>query len=458
LKKILLPAAALAGALLIATAVALALGVRIRGPQPVTTDQFGSVRVYPPWWHQSGFVYVLSGADGWSAADDWSARLFAAADNYVVGIDTPALLRYLNEHAQGCLFMPGLFEDYARVEERTASTMRDFAPTVLGRGIGASLVYLGQIGAPSLSLRWAVMLDPEPRLTLKPPICEHPGVPLEGGVQQLKPEPLGHNVPARIWLDAGASPEARAFSASLPGQVAAPAPGRFTLHGLYAAALHEIEADQARSGVADLPLVEVPAAADAAGNGPQVFAVLYSGDGGWRDLDRSLAGLLAARGLNVVGVDVLRYYWRNRMPESGARDLARLIRYYQQHWGRQQVVLIGFSFGANVIPFLVNRLPAELRGDIRLITLLAPERTTAFEVTPAGWLGKAPDATIPVEPELAGLSTNRLQCVYGEDEAQDSLCTAPAAARFDIIRKPGGHHFDHNYGELADAIIAAAHD
>jgi type IV secretory pathway VirJ component len=24
------------------------------------------------------------------------------------------------------------------------------------------------------------------------------------------------------------------------------------------------------------------------------------------------------------------------------------------------------------------------------------------------------------------------------------------------VHKPGGHHFDHNYGELADAIIAAA--
>ena len=124
----------------------------------------------------------------------------------------------------------------------------------------------------------------------------------------------------------------------------------------------------------------------------KVIAVLYSGDGGWRDLDRSLASVLAGKGMSVVGVDVLRYYWRTRQPDSAARDLARIVHSYKRRWGGEKVVLIGFSFGANVIPFIVNRLPADVRSDIRLITLLSPERTTAFEVSPAGWVGKASDA------------------------------------------------------------------
>jgi len=438
-------------ALIVAVTVGLAYGIKLRRPRLVATDQFDLVRVFPAWWHQSGAVYVLSGADGWTLGDEWTALSFAAADNYVVGIDTPRLLSFLNRHTTGCLFMPGLLEDYSRIQQRTAGTPHFYQPMVLGRGIGASLAYLGQIGAPALALGAAVMLDPEPRLALKSPICEHPASQLGEGVQQLSADPLGNKVPARVWLDERASADARAFAASLPGHVDAPAPKSLSLHGLYAAALRDIESEQRRSGVADLPLVELPASKP----GAKVFAILYSGDGGWRDLDRSLADLLAARGVSVVGVDVLRYYWRTKSPEAGARDLARIMQHYQQHWGDEQVVLIGFSFGANVLPFLVNRLPATLRADIRLITLLAPERTTAFEVTPAGWLGKQSDATIPIEPELKALSTIRLQCVYGADEAQDSLCTTAAAAGHDIVRKPGGHHFDHNYTELADAIIAA---
>lgn len=444
----------LLGILLLTIVAALAPHVRDRWPRITRIDQFDEVRIFPAWWHQRGFVYVLSGADGWSRADQWTALSFAARDNYVVGIDTPMLLDYINRTKKGCLFMNGLFEDYSRVQQRTAETPHFYPPIVLGRGIGASLVYLAQTGAPALALGATVMLDPEPRLTLNPPICEHPATQYPDGVQQIRPDPFGPNVPARLWLDAHASEASRHFVAQIPHLDAADtvAPPAGSLRALYDMALRDIDAERQRSGVADLPLVEEVAA----NPNRRAFAILYSGDGGWRDLDRSLAGLLAARGISVVGVDVLRYYWRPKAPEVAARDLARIMQRYERVWDCDQVILIGFSFGANVIPFMVNRLPADQRERIRLITLLSPEKTTAFEVSPAGWVGKAPAANIPIEPELKALSTKRLQCVYGQDEAQESLCITDAAARFDVIRKTGGHHFDKKYDELADAIISAA--
>ena len=443
--------------LIAALAAALSYGAYLRRPRALLTDQFGPVTAFPPWIRERGVVYVLSGAEGWTRADQWTAWSYAARDNYVVGIDTPRLLEYLNQHAKGCVFFPGLFEDFSRVQERTVGTAHDYEPIVLGRGVGATLAYLGQVGAPVLAIGAAVILDPEPKFHFTPPVCENRATPTGDGLQQLRADALGPNVPARIWLDADASAESRAFVGSLPGQSpAAPAPAIATaphsptLRGTYAAALEDIESERQRSGVSDLPLVEVPARERRS----KVIAILYSGDGGWRDLDRSLAGVLSAKGMSVVGVDVLRYYWRTRQPDSAARDLARIVHSYKRRWGGDKVVLIGFSFGANVIPFIVNRLPADVRSDVRLITLLSPERTTAFEVSPAGWVGKASDATIPIEPELKSLSTIRLQCVYGEDEAQDSLCTLPGAAGFELVRKPGGHHFDHNYDELADSILA----
>ena len=437
--------------LIAALAAALSYSAYLRRPRTVITDQFGPVTAFPPWVRERGVVYVLSGAAGWTHADQWTAWTYAARDNYVVGIDTPRVLDYLNRHAKGCVFFPGLFEDFSRVQERTVGTPHDYEPIVLGRGVGATLAYLGQVGAPVLAIGAAVILDPEPRFHFTPPVCENRATPIGDGLQQLRGDALGPNVPARLWLDEDASAASRAFAAGLAGEpAAATAPHALTLRGTYAAALADIEAEQKRSGVSDLPLVEVPARQRRS----KVIAVLYSGDGGWRDLDRSLASVLAAKGMSVVGVDVLRYYWRTRQPDSAASDLARIVHSYRRRWGGEKVVLIGFSFGANVIPFIVNRLPADVRSDIRLITLLSPERTTAFEVSPAGWVGKASDATIPIEPELKSLSTIRLQCVYGEDEAQDSLCTLPAAAGFELVRKPGGHHFDHNYDELADSIIA----
>jgi len=454
----LLPALALALALL---AAALVYALPHSWPRWVQSEQFGPVRVFPAWIYQRGFVYVLSGAEGWTSADERTAVAYAARGNYVTAIDTPRLLAHIDETAKGCVWMPGLLEDYSRIQQIAAGTAHFYEPVLLGRGAGATLTYMAQIAAPPLAFSAAVIVDPEPQIALKPAPCEHP----------LKAEPLGPYVPALVWLDANASAASRAFVAAMPappdaasggasggasgaasGAASSAAPGASSLRALYAAGLQAIAAEQQRSGVSDLPLVEVPARTPSADS----FAILYSGDGGWRDLDRSLADVLAGKGMSVVGVDVLRYYWRRKSPDTAARDLARIIQHYQQRFGRRQVVLIGFSFGADVLPFLINRLPADVSADIRLITLLSPERATAFEVQPSGWFHQQGDATNPIEPELKRLSTKRLQCVYGEDEAADSLCTTGAALGHLIVAKSGGHHFDHNYGELADAIIAAA--
>jgi len=313
---------------------------------------------------------------------------------------------------------------------------------------------MAQLQAPPLAFSAAVAIDPTPELTFHHPFCDHAAASMSAQSQNLKPEPPNQTVPLRMWADSSASNATREFVESI---IAHQPP--FTLpptsvYGAFEAALDDIAAQRLKNGVADLPLVEVQP--EKASNA--AFAILYSGDGGWRDLDQTLAGVLADKGMPVVGVDVLRYYWHNKEPQSGAQDLARIIRYYQQAWHRQQVVLIGFSLGANVLPFLFNRLPPDLKANVQLITLLSPERTTAFAVDPTNWLHiKTDRGKLAIAPELEQMSKMRVQCIYGEEERDDSLCTLPAAAVTRVLRKNGGHHFDENYDQLADNILAALH-
>ena len=98
--------------------------------------------------------------------------------------------------------------------------------------------------------------------------------------------------------------------------------------------------------LADLPLVEVPAT----GTG-DTFAVLLSGDGGWAGLDQDVAAALSTQGIPVVGLDSLRYFWTPRTPDGLAADTDRMIRYYLAHFVKQRVLLIGYSQGADVLPF-----------------------------------------------------------------------------------------------------------
>jgi type IV secretory pathway VirJ component len=429
---------------------------RIR-PHLVNTPQLGLLQAFSPWIRERGLVLVFSGIDGWSDQDAQVARAYARHGGFVAGIDTPSFLDYLNRTTQDCVYLPGMLEDFSHAQQRQADTAGFEAPVLLGRGIGATLVYIAQIQAPVLAFRAAVGIDPQPQIALKIPLCDHPSAGHDLNAQTVKPEPLSHNVPARFLEDSDATAAVHAFVAAIARQTNDSKSTREvttqrSLRAAYRAALSELEADSRRTDVADLPLAEVRAAAPAGTS----FAVIYSGDGGWRDLDRTLAHILASKGVDVVGVDTLRYYWKRKSPQLAAQDLARIIRYYQSRWHKNSVVLIGYSFGADVLPFLVNRLPPDVRARISLISLIAPARETAFEVEPSGWFGSQSDATNPVEPELHRLTTIPVQCIYGEDEANDSLCTTRSAASNEIVRKPGGHHFDGNYDQLADDVLAAA--
>jgi type IV secretory pathway VirJ component len=199
----------------------------------------------------------------------------------------------------------------------------------------------------------------------------------------------------------------------------------------------------------DLPIIEVPAI----GTG-DTLALLISGDGGWAGIDKELAAAISRQGVPVIGLDSLRYFWKARTPASASADVDRILRHYLAAWNKRSVLLLGFSQGADVMPFIVNRLPAATRGQVRMVALLSLSQTAVFEFHLQNWLGRSDDE-VPVEPELLKMKGTRTLCVYGEDE-EDSMCAMPSAASLQVIKLKGGHHFDGDYASLARLILARA--
>jgi type IV secretory pathway VirJ component len=200
--------------------------------------------------------------------------------------------------------------------------------------------------------------------------------------------------------------------------------------------------------VSDLPLIEV------APTGPatDALAVILSGDGGWASLDREVGDVLAARGIPVIGFDSLQYFWTARTPDESADALERVIRHADVAWPDRKLALIGYSRGADVLPFMVSRLPQEIRARVALVALLGPATDVEFEFHVSDWLATGPRAdSLPTAPELAKLRGLRVLCVFGRDETE-SLCRrlAPDLALRD--ERPGGHHFDGDYEAIGARI------
>jgi type IV secretory pathway VirJ component len=155
-----------------------------------------------------------------------------------------------------------------------------------------------------------------------------------------------------------------------------------------------------------------------------------------------------------VGLNSLKYFWSGRTPEATARDVARLLRHYLAAWHKQRVLLVGYSFGADVLPFVVNRLPPELRERVASVSLLGIDSNASFEVRIADWVG-SDGAGPPTRPEVAALAHVPVLCIYGEGES-DSICPGLPAAGIAREQIGKGHHFSGEYALLADRILAFA--
>lgn len=183
-----------------------------------------------------------------------------------------------------------------------------------------------------------------------------------------------------------------------------------------------------------------------------MMAVLYSGDGGWVGLDKDVAGQLARGGIPVVGVDSLSYFWSPRTPQEAAHDLSAIIRGYSRHWHRPRILLVGYSFGADVLPYIVGGLPAAQRAQVQRLSLMGLSPTADFQFHLSSWLDMDSDSQYPTIPAIERLRGVPMLCVRGTLE-NDSACPSIPAGLAQMVVVPGGHHFDRNAPLLVSHML-----
>jgi type IV secretory pathway VirJ component len=432
----------------IATAPALAGSTAM-----IDGGRFGTVRLTEPDGEMRGLVYLFADHGAAVSADDGVAAKLSAKGALVVEVDTDLYLAALGTLPDKCFNLGGDIEGLSRQlqHDRAYPTYR--SPILAGIGVGGALAEAALSQVPSATYAGAVSIDPAVAIPTGRPLCSKaPFSPAAGGFA-YGPHPdlqgfwsVGFTSAASkagrdhvTMLEQGGTP------LSIEDISATPAPAD-ALAALVLSRLEKPEADL--TGLDALPLVELPVDRPS-----PVMAIVLSGDGGWRDLDKTIAENLQAEGVPTVGWDSLRYFWSKKTPDETARALATVMTAYMAKWHATKVALVGYSFGADVLPFAYNRLPAELRPHVALMALLGFANSADFEITVGGWLGSAPsDDALPVAGEIAKLPPALIQCFYGADE-DDTMCPALAPKGVEQIKTTGGHHFDGDYAALAKRIL-----
>jgi type IV secretory pathway VirJ component len=433
---------------------------------------FGKVSILRQSPHPSHVALFVSGDGGWNLGVVEMAKALSGLDSLVVGIDITNYLKALENSHEECAYPAADFELLSKSVQKNLDYPHYVTPLMVGYSSGATLVYATLVQAPSNTFLGAISLGFCPDLMLKKPPCRGYGL-------QWEPAPgeKGYRfLPARhlqsTWIafqgavDQVCDPKStEAFVRKVEGAeiVILPKVGhgfsvqrnwmpQFKETFLHLVKKHRPVQTSVPDELRDLPLVEV----QSHGQESQLLAVIISGDGGWAGIDRDIAHILSSQGISVVGLNSLQYFWKGRTPDQSAKDLERTIRYYLKAWSKKEFILLGYSRGADVLPFMANRLSKDLRNRVRLIALLGPGEAVGFEFHVKEWIA-APSGrqAQPVLPELEKLRGTKILCFCGKKEP-DSLCRKIDEGLGRTFVLPGAHHFGGQYEAIAQTIIKEA--
>jgi phosphatidylglycerol lysyltransferase len=420
------------------------------------SNNLGAIHQVEPAGAMRGFVVLFSDAGGWSSVADEAAAALAHDGALVVGVDLPTyLLRLDSRPPEPCHNIVGDVESISHRLQRERGNTSYLTPIVAGMGEGGVLAAALLAQAPAVTIAGAVAYDPTLSLHTRVPLCSSPAAMAEpaGGFAYgpwptlpgfwVVAFPPGGDAPARqriVSLKAAGTP---VDIANVAGGNPAEALAALVRPHL------PVVASPPVAGIDNLPLVEMPATP----RGP-LLAIILSGDGGWRDLDKTVAEDLRSDGISVVGWDSLRYFWSQKSPEQTARDLGAVIDTYVSRWGISKVALVGYSFGADVLPFAYDRLPPDAKARVVQLSLLGFAAAADFEIRVAGWLGEPPGKdALPTAPAIASIDPGMIQCFYGATETDSTCPLLEPNGKTEVIRTAGGHHFDSDYAALARRIL-----
>ena len=434
----------------------------------------GHVVAYVPRAAVSSVVLFLSGDGRWNlGVIGWARRIMPKA--VVLGVDFVAL-KNAHRTSASCWLPAGDLEEISHAAQKALGLPEYHPPVVVGYSSGATLAYGVLAAAPPQTFAGGLSLGFCPDLPALQPVC-----PAEGF------RPTFDAKKSTAWLPkVGALPHDWYVLNGELDQVCLPPEVRKFLDGIQNAHFTEIphtghgfgkpeywgrpfddSMDKLIAAASAVrPVAAAPRSAAALqaaledlhlpleyrwADQPRAALLFISGDGGWASLDDQVAAFLASRGVSVVGVSSLRYFWRAKSPEQAGADLRRVANVL----GGMHVPLFvgGYSFGAEVAPFALGTWSEAERRAVAGDVLIAPGETASFEISPLAWVFRAKTTPRRVAESVRGDGVPTL-CVAGAREAAGDTACDDLGAAAESATLPGSHHFNGKYEDVGRVVLA----
>lgn len=436
----------------------------------LTVGAFGKVTIYKPKTSPNAVVLFISGDGGWNSGVVDMAKNIVAQGALVAGIDIQHYYKQIKKEKLKCYYPAGDFEELSLMLQKKLKMKQYFKPILVGYSSGATLVYGMLAQAPANTFSGAIALGFCPDIETDKTLCDGLGltshVLTEGKAYYLeKTEKLTAPfivLQGTIDQVCNYADTKKYIEGMKQGKlISLPKVG----HGFsvtknwlpqfidsFKEILNTPTFAQQKSEQNSLlkeqhlvplpfemPLILIPTKSK---DTSLPIAFLISGDGGWTSFDQSVSEALAEKGIAVVGLDAQKYFWNSKTPLETSNAIARAVEHYLQQWDKKTFVLVGYSFGASVIPFVASNLDEPLKAKLKGVYSLSPDEKADFEIHIADMLSlESSKDNYEVIPEIKKIKSFNPVCFFGNEE-DPTIRNRFSESGIKTIELPGSHYYN----------------
>ena len=182
------------------------------------------------------------------------------------------------------------------------------------------------------------------------------------------------------------------------------------------------------------------------------FVFYISGDGGYTSFSEDVCAAINKAGYKVTSLNSKSYFDDQKTPQQTTDDI---VSYLSEQFNKrkdQQFILIGYSFGADITPFVINLFPDSIKRKLISVVLLSPSTSTDFETHVWDKLGLKKKRSMDVVAEVNKLGAIKTTIILGNDD-DDFPINNIKLKNYVHELLPGGHHYEGNTDEVARTIM-----
>jgi len=182
---------------------------------------------------------------------------------------------------------------------------------------------------------------------------------------------------------------------------------------------------------------------------PLIFYI--SGDGGFNKFSTSFMQSLNKEGYAVIGLNAKDYFWNKKKTQEAASAIEDAINGSNKEWKKRNIVLVGYSFGADVSPFMLTHFSTALNNKVNHLVLLSPSSKTDFEIHVLQMFDWGKDEGESVPAEVNKIS-KPVTIIVGDDENEFPFAQLTIKNK-QVIKMRGGHHYDGDVDALCKQVV-----